>query len=776
MKISLNWLKNHIELNKTPQEIESILTSTGLEVEHFEIVESIKGGLKNLVVGEVMECEKHPNADKLKITKVNVGTGEYLNIVCGAPNVQAGQKVIVAPVGTTVHPSNGKPFEIKKADIRGQLSEGMLCAEDEIGLGTSHDGIKVLDSNLTIGTSLAELYNIKSDVVFEIGLTANRGDAASHLGVARELSAVLNTPLKTTHQSVQFSGNKSISVIVQDHSSCPRYAGIVLSNIHVKESPDWLKEHLTSIGINPINNVVDVTNFIMHDLGQPLHAFDYDKIQSHEIIIGNGNKGDKFVCLDNRTIELTGEELLIKDNANQGLCLAGVYGGANSGVSASTQTVFLESAFFKADVVRKTAKYHALNTDSSFRFERGTNPDMVVQALENACKLLQDIAGATIDSTLVDIYPNPVLGFNITLRKDKIKQVCGFEIPNEKVEQIITGLGIKISSKNEDNWQLQVPAFKSDVTREIDVIEELIRIYGFEHVPLNKQMSMALNYNNNVNKRKIQDEISQILIGMGLHEIMTNSLSSDKHYKETNDLIFVENPLSMELNIMRKTMLYSGLESIAHNKNRKQSRTHVFEFGKVYSNIKGHFVEKEMLALFVSGNKTNDSWEYKTQGVDIYYLKSIVERICHYFNASSVKYDLIEVDADTLKKFSIKDKVYFVELDLNQLIKQKKSQVFKLKNLPVFPIVKRDLSLVVDKQVNYQEIEKIALKNKQNLIVGINVFDVYEGKPLDENKKSISLSFDLYDDNKTLTDIEIDTVMNSLIDSYEKEINALIRK
>lgn len=778
MKISLNWLKNHIELNKTPEEIESILTSTGLEVEHFETVESIKGGLKNLVVGEVMECEKHPNADKLKITKVNIGTPDLLNIVCGAPNVQAGQKVIVAPVGTTVHPINSKSFEIKKAEIRGQLSEGMLCAEDEIGLGNSHDGIKVLDSNLAVGTLLTEIYNIKSDVVFEIGLTANRGDAASHLGVARELSAVLGNPLKTQFNSSAFNGNKTISVTVEDHTSCPRYAGIVLSNIHVKESPEWLKEYLQSIGINPINNVVDVTNFILHDLGQPLHAFDYDKINSHELIIGKGHKGDKFICLDNKTIELTGEELLIKDNKHQGLCLAGVYGGANSGVSSSTQTIFLESAYFKADVVRKTAKYHALNTDSSFRFERGTNPEMVIKALENACKLLEEIAGANIDSNLIDIYPNPINGFDITLRQDKIKLVCGFEIPKDDVEKILKGLGIDIISFNSSNssWQLKVPAFKSDVTREIDVIEELIRIHGFDHVPLNKQMSMALNYNNNFNKRKIQDEISQILIGIGLHEIMTNSLSSDKYYNENSDLVTIENPLSMELNIMRKTMLYSGLESISHNKNRKQNRTHFFEFGKVYSNIKGHFVEKEMLAIFISGNKVNDSWENKTQGVDVYFLKSIVERICNYFNAVNFKYDLIEVDSETMKKFNIKDKVFFVELDLNQLIKQKKSQVFKLKNLPVFPIVKRDLSLVVDKQIKYQDIEKIALKNKQNLIVGINVFDVYEGKPLDENKKSISLSFDLYDESKTLTDVEIDSVMNSLIALYEKEINALIRK
>lgn len=775
MKISLNWLKNHIEINKTPEEIESILTSTGLEVEHYETVESIKGGLNNLVVGEVIECEKHPNADKLKITKVNIGTPNLLNIVCGAPNVQTGQKVIVAPVGTTVHPINGKPFEIKKAEIRGQLSEGMLCAEDEIGLGNSHDGIKVLDSNLNVGTLLSELYNIKSDVVFEIGLTANRGDAASHLGVARELSAVLNIPLKTTYHSVKFEGNKNMVVRVEDHSSCPRYAGVVLSNIQVKESPEWLKELLQSIGINSINNVVDITNYILHDLGQPLHAFDYDKITSNELIIGKGNKGDKFICLDNKTIELTGEELLIKDKNHQGLCLAGVYGGANSGVSSSTHTLFLESAYFKADVVRKTAKYHALNTDSSFRFERGTNPEMVIKALENAINLLQDLAGANVDSQLIDIYPNPILGFDITLRKVKIKQVCGFDIPDANVEQILTGLGISIVSKNENDWHLKVPAFKSDVTREIDVIEELIRIHGFEHVPLHRQMSMALNYNNSLNKRKIQDEISQILIGIGLHEIMTNSLSSDKYYKDNNDLVNIENPLSMELNIMRKTMLYSGLESIAHNKNRKQNKTHFFEFGKVYSYIKGHYVEKEMLAMFVSGNKTNDSWENKSQAVDIYFLKSLVERISQYFNAT-IKYDLIEVDNETLKKFSIKDKVYFVELDINQLIKQKKSQVFKLKNLPVFPIVKRDLSLVVDKQIKYQDIEKIALNNKQNLIVGINVFDVYEGKPLDDNKKSISLSFDLYDETKTLTDNEIDTVMNSLIESYEREINALIRK
>jgi len=773
MKISLNWLKTLIPLTQTPEEIEAILTATGLEVEHYEYVDSIKGGLRGLVVGEVKTCSKHPNADKLNLTTVDIGQGRLLNIVCGAPNVSAGIKVIVAPVGTLITPSAGEPFTIQKAKIRGEQSEGMLCAEDEIGLGASHAGLLILPENLELGSKLSDYFKVESDVVFEIGLTANRGDAASHLGVARELSTVLNIPLQIkTNESAPSSNSKTIQIEIEDNKTCPRYSGIILENISVKESPDWLKTRLNSIGLRPINNIVDVTNFALHELGQPLHAFDFDKIKGQKITVKRNNK-EKFTTLDGVERSLHGHELMIY-NAEEAMCMAGVYGGVFSGVTEDTKTIFLESAYFSPDAVRKAAKQHALNTDSSFRFERGTDPEMCIPAILRASNLLIELAGATVASQVYDLYPSVLEPFKIELRIEKIKQITGIDIPDTKIESILTGLGIKIISKDNKAYQLEVPRFKGDVTREIDVVEELIRIYGFEHIPLQRNLQVSLNYKSDNRQRKGEVKIAELLKANGFMEIMNNSLSSDKLYEDKSGLVYLSNPLSAEMNVMRSSMLYGALESIAYNKNRKQSNTHFFEFGKIYSNKEKGFKEQDQLIIIAAGNKTNESWENKSAAVDYYFIKSICEKTIDLFGVKSFEYNIEEVEANLLQKFGIKDKVFFAVLDWAKLLKQKKE--FALQPIPQFPIVRRDLSLVLSKDIYFEKVQNIVNKKGGPKIVECNVFDIYEGKPLEANQKAMSISIELYDNEKTMSDSDIDPIMSTLISAFETELNAIIRK
>ncbi len=773
MKISLNWLKTLIPLTQTPEEIEAILTATGLEVEHYEYVDSIKGGLRGLVVGEVKTCEKHPNADKLNLTTVDIGQGSLLNIVCGAPNVSAGIKVIVAPVGTLITPSAGEPFTIQKAKIRGEQSEGMLCAEDEIGLGASHAGLLILPEHLELGSKLSDYFKVESDVVFEIGLTANRGDAASHIGVARELSTVLDIPLQfQTKELPKGTQSKSIQIEIEENETCPRYSGIVLENVEVKESPDWLKTRLNSIGLRPINNVVDVTNFVLHELGQPLHAFDYDKIKGQKIVVKRNNK-EKFTTLDGIERTLHGHELMIY-NSEEAMCMAGVYGGAYSGVNNETKSIFIESAYFSPDVVRKAAKQHALNTDSSFRFERGTDPEMCIPAVLLACNLLAELAGATVASEIYDVYPTVLEPFKFDLRTEKIRQITGIEIPETKIESILKGLGIKVLSKQNNAYQLEVPRFKSDVTREIDVIEELIRIYGFEHIPLQRNLQLSLNYKSDNKQRKGEIKIAELLKSNGFMEIMNNSLGSDKLYDDKSSLVYLSNPLSAEMNVMRSTMLYGALESIAYNKNRKQHNTHFFEFGKIYNNKEKGFKEQDQLIIIASGNKTNESWEQKSNAVDYFFIKSICEKTLALFNVKSFDYKIEEVEAGLLQKFGIKDKVFFAVFDWTKLLKQK--QNFVLKAIPQFPMVRRDLSLVLSKETRFEQVKNIINKKGGSKIVSCNVFDIYEGKPLESNQKAMSISIELYDNEKTMSDSDIDPIMGSLIQAFESELNAIIRK
>lgn len=774
MKVSLNWLKTLLPLTQTPEEIEAILTATGLEVEHYEAIESVKGGLRGLVVGKVETCQRHPNADKLSLTKVDIGSGELISIVCGAPNVAQGQKVIVATVGTTIHPIKGAPFTIQKAKIRGEASEGMLCAEDEIGLGEGHDGIMILPEDTVIGRSVAELFNIESDVVFEIGLTANRGDAASHLGVARELATVLNLPF-TLHTAEIASNNDIPNIIIElkDEDACPRYSGLVLDNIQVSDSPDWLKTRLSSIGLKPINNVVDITNYILHETGQPLHAFDYSKIKGETIRIQRAVTGDKFITLDGIERTLKGTELMIS-NTEEPMCMAGIYGGADSGVSNSTTKIFLESAYFSPDVIRKSAKSHGISTDSSFRFERGTDPEMTITALKRAAALLTEICGARVNGNIIDHYPAPLEPFAVDLKRSNIKKIVGIDIPSDTIKQILKGLGISILSENESGFLLSVPRFKSDVSREIDVIEELIRIYGFKHIPLERSMKMSLRYEKDSPLRQAELRISELLRANGFREIMTNSLSSDKYYEEKSQLVYLSNPLSAEMNVLRQSMLYSALESVAYNKNRKQSNTRFFEFGKVYFSKEKGFKETEQLLILASGTQSNESWETSAKNADQYYLRSLVNKVYDLFHVQADKAEIKEVDSKTLQMFGIKDPVFYVALEWT---KAAKAQVkFKLQAIPQFPSVRRDLSLVLDKQVKFEKVEDIIRKQNSKLISGVNVFDVYEGKPLEAGKKAVSISIDLYDENKTLSDQDIEPLMEKLILQFETELQAIIRK
>lgn len=773
MKISLNWLKTLIPLEQTPEEIEALLTATGLEVEHFERVDSVKGGLRGLIVGEIKTCSRHPNADKLSLCSVDTGNA-LLSIVCGAPNVAEGLKVIVAPVGTTVHPVKGEEFVIQKSKIRGEYSEGMLCAEDEIGLGTSHAGLMILDPSAPVGKPLSELLKIESDVLFEIGLTANRGDAASHAGVARELATVLNLPFHIPETTIQTKkSDKQIKIEIEDSEACPRYCGLILKGVQVKESPDWLKNRLLTIGLRPINNVVDITNFVMHELGQPLHAFDLDKIKGNTIKVRRALNGEKFITLDGVSRNLKGHELMIC-NETEAMCMAGIYGGIDSGVGADTVNIFIESAYFSPDQVRKAAKQHGLNTDSGFRFERGTDPEMCIPALKKAAALVCEYAAAEIASEIFDHYPSPLLPFNVILRSAMIEKLTGISIPDSNIRQILTGLGIKIVSESEGNYKLEVPRFKSDVSRETDVIEELIRIYGFDHIPLQKHMYISLNFKAGNPIRQSEQKISSILSSNGFAEIMNNSLTSDKYYDDKTSLVYLSNPLSAEMNVMRASLLHPALEAIAYNKNRKQNNTRFFEFGKIYALKENGFKEQEQLLIIVSGNKTDESWEEKSLPVDHYYLKSIVSKILHTFGAGQTAFETIEADSATLQKFGIKDKVFYTLLDWTKLSKRKRD--FSLQPIPQFPVVRRDLSLVVDKSVRYEQVKEIIKKKGGKKIVDSNVFDVYEGKPLESNQKSLSISIELYDEEKTMSDSDIDPVINTLISGFETELNAIIRK
>jgi len=804
MKISYKWLKELIEITETPEEIGKLLTATGLEVEDIEEIESIKGGLKGVVIGEVLTCEKHPEADRLKITTVDVGLAEPLSIVCGAANVAAGQKVVVATVGAVLYPTGSdEPLVLKKSKIRGALSEGMICAEDELGIGTSHEGILVLETQLPNGTPAAEYFGISSDYLIEIGLTPNRADAASHFGVARDLKAVLGRNINLPSvETFQIDNHLlPMEVKVENEEACPRYSGLTISGLKVGESPQWLKLRLQTIGIRSINNVVDVTNYVCHELGQPMHAFDAGKVKGNSVIVKTVASGTVFKTLDGLDRTLSDVDLMIC-NAENPMCIAGVFGGADSGVTNETTSIFLESAYFSPVWVRRTAQRFSLKTDSSFRYERGTDPNMPIYALKRAALLIQEIAGGTVSSDITDIYPSPIADFRVKMSFRNIDRLIGKSLGQSQIEAILEGLDISIEDRDEKGFTAVVPPYRVDVQREVDVIEEILRIYGFGQVELSDSLSSDYLSDFPVNDpEKLRMRAAELLAANGFNEMINNSLTKPEYdgylgEAATESVVKILNYLSEDLSVMRQTLLFSGLEVIAHNSNRRQRDLKLFEFGKTYHHLDGKYVEKERLSVFLTGNIQGESWLEKSREVVFHDLASSVSQILSAMKIRNVE----KQDADSTifqygqtltlnrkpivsfgmlkssvaKKLDVKAPVFFADFDWQYILKQYDSSV-QYKEVPKFPEVRRDLSLVVDKKITFEELRQIAYKTEKQLLRSVNVFDVYEGANL-EGRKSYSISFILQDDQQTLTDKVIDKSMSKLIATYERELNAVIRK
>ncbi len=803
MKISLSWLKQFIELTESPEKISELLTDSGLEVEGLEEIETIPGGLKRLVIGEVLTCEKHPNADKLSVTTVDIGEQEASPIVCGAPNVAAGQKVIVATVGATLYPSDGEPFKIKKAKIRGEASQGMICAEDEIGLGQSHDGIIVLDTNLANGTPASEYFNIESDYVFEIGLTPNRADAASHMGTARDLKALLNRAIILPEVDLPtVSGNNPVKVSVENYEACPRYSGLTIRGVKVEDSPEWLQNRLRAIGLNPTNNVVDITNYILHGLGQPMHAFDASAITGNHVIVKNLSEGTAFTTLDEKERKLAATDLMIC-NESEGMCIAGVFGGIKSGVTENTTDIFLESAYFSPDSIRKTAQGHQLKTDASFRYERGTDPNITVFALQYAAQLVLEIAGGEIHGELVDLYPETIKDFRIEATYNRIDQLIGKHIGKDRIKEILESLDIQIEDLEADNFKATVPPYRVDVQRQADLVEEVLRIYGLNNIELSETLSSSfLSAFPKRDSDAIQIEVSRILTGAGYNEIITNSLTKSGYSEETDSInaeenVHILNYLSEELNVMRQTMTYSGLEVIERNAKRRLNNLRLFEFGTTYQLKNGKYKEREHLTVYLTGHNAEENWIETKRPVSFHDLYQTVLQILNKFQItqfdtsdqvdSQFAYGLAisarkkhlltigKLSNKTAELAGVSQDVFAVDFDW-EFLKSLYPLKLKYAALSKFPEVKRDLSLVIDKSIKFEDIRRLSLKLERNLINSLRVFDVYEGDKIGENEKAYAVSFFLQDQEKTLTDKIIDKTMNRLIQGFERELGAVIRK
>jgi len=813
MTISYNWLKQYIDFSESPEEIAAILTSTGLEVESTETFETIKGGLKGVVIGEVLTCAKHPNANKLSLTTVNVGAGNPLHIVCGAPNVAIGQKVVVALVGTTLYTFSGESITLKSTKIRGEVSEGMICAEDEIGLSSKHDGIMVLDTKLANGTPAATYFKVETDYIFEIGLTPNRADAASHVGVARDLKAFLRKELRLPVVSGFAVDNTSLTIPVEVAlpEACPRYSGVTISNIFVKESPDWLKQRLKSIGLTPINNVVDITNFVCHELGQPLHAFDADKINGKKVIVKGLPQGSKFITLDGKERELNAKDLMIC-SLDEGMCIAGVFGGIKPGITSGTKNIFLESACFSSQYIRKTSSSHQLVTDASFRFARGTDPNLTVFALKRAALLIKEIAGGTISSEVVDIYPSKIENKKISVKQKNIDRLIGKEIPQKEIFEILKGLEIEITESKADSFTVSVPPYRVDVVQEADVVEEILRIYGFNKIELSEIVGadyLAEFPTKDIGKfRRV---MSEMLAGSGFQEIITNSLTNQAYQLKTG-LTFEGKPVEMlnklseEQGILRQSLLFTGLEVCAHNINRKQKELRLFEFGKTYSTeensvldkpVDKAFQEKEFLALYLTGPFESENWINKARSTQYHDMAQAVSHVLDKCNIRKVKqikssspiFDygmdihrgntligrMGKVKPAILREMGIKQEVFYAEMAADILFQSAFPEV-KMTETPKFPEVRRDLSLVLDSQIKFEEIQALIHATEKQLISNVTVFDVYTGENIPKGKKAYALGFTLLDGQKTLTDEEIDRVVNKLIKSFEEKLGAIIRK
>jgi len=804
MKTSLNWLKDYIQIKESPELLSDLLTKSGLEVEGLEKVESVRGGLEGVVIGEVVACEKHPNADKLSLTKVDVGENEPRQIVCGAPNVKKGQKVVVATLNSTIYPINHDPFKIKKAKIRGEVSEGMICAEDEIGLGTSHDGIMVLNTDLPNGTPASEYFDLKDDHVFEIGITPNRADATSHIGVARDLRAILKRQMCWPDvNSFQVDNNSlPIKISVENREACPRYSGLTISGIEVKESPDWLKNKLLSIGQMPINNIVDITNFILHELGQPLHAFDADRIKGNTVIVKTLPQDTEFVTLDEKKRKLSVNDLMIC-NEKEGMCIAGVFGGLHSGITKNSKNVFLESAYFSPDYIRKTSTYHGLKTDASFRFERGTDPNMTVFALKRAALLIKELAGGKITSDIIDVYPKKIDSFRINATYKNIYRLIGKNIPRERIFEILELLDIKVNQKTEEGFQATVPPYRVDVTREADLIEEILRIYGYDNIEISENISSDyLAFFPEKDKSDYILKASEMLAANGYYEIQTNSLTKPVYaqnapFLNEKESVEILNKLSEDLGVLRQSLLYNGLEVIAYNINRKQKDLKLFEFGKSYRKKGPKYEEIESLSIWATGNYETENWRAKTRPIDFYDFYEVVLKIINKFTrfectSKPLKDEIFivglqlfveeeeiarfgKLQKSIIKQTGVNQDVFYSNIDYNRLLFGNAGE-FKFKEISKYPEVRRDLSLVIDKKVTFEEIKNILKRKDFFLLKNVNVFDYYEGESIGSDKKAYALSFILQDESKTLTDQVIDKVMNRLIEVYETELGAVIRK
>jgi phenylalanyl-tRNA synthetase beta chain len=808
MKISYNWLSNYISPLPEPSQLAELLTNCGLEVESINSYESIKGGLEGLVVGEVLECEPHPNADRLSITRVNVGTGDVLQIVCGAPNVAKGQKVVVAKVGTMLFPSEGEAFEIKQSKIRGELSQGMICAEDEIGLGASHDGIMELAATAIPGTKAAEYFNIYSDTVFEIGLTPNRVDAASHFGTARDLYAVLfesddiklQLPLLTEHSITK---HVKWDIKIENTAACPRYSGICIQDVKVSESPDWLKNSLKAIGLKPINNIVDATNYVLHELGHPLHAFDLNKVAGAQIVVRTCAEGTPFTMLDGKEIKLSAEDLMICDNEKP-MCIAGVFGGIDSGVSEQTTSVFIESAYFNPVWVRKTAKRHGLKTDASFRFERGADPEITLTALKRVTAIICDIAGGHVISEILDHYPQPIEANIVKFSISGAERLIGENIKKGIILKIFGRLGMECDIIDEDNLMVKVPAFKPDVLRQADLVEELLRIYSYNKIAMPEKMRVAHVVAPKPDKLRLVNHISNHLVARGFTECMNNSLTSMEYMQSDQgfskeEFIKILNPLSSELDVMRTSLLFGLLENVSYNRKRQMEQLKLFELGRTYHKLEGKIKEREWLSILTTGNVFEENWNKLQLPADYYFISGLIEQIIQTIAGDKIKKEKKEVEipgienaiayfsgekqiasfgkviAPVQKHFDLNMPVFYGTIDMSILFRLHAKNQIKYKEVAKFPRVRRDLALLVDKNVKFQDIETLAWQTERKLLQKINLFDIYEGDKLEAGKKSYAVSFEFQDETQTLSDQQVEKTMKRIIDVLGEKLGTTLR-
>jgi phenylalanyl-tRNA synthetase beta chain len=806
MTISYNWLHEYLPLTIEPEKLSRILTSIGLEVESLEKYESVKGGLAGLVVGEVLECNPHPNADKLKLTKVGLGAGEPLQIVCGANNVGAGQKVVVAQTGTTIYPVNGDPITMKLAKIRGEQSHGMICAEDEIGLGTNHDGIIVLPADAVPGKPVSAYFDVYNDWIYEIGLTPNRMDAMSHYGVAKDVCAWLTHHQQDAKLKPIYDQNfqpddqgLTIGVSVENTASCPRYTGVTLSGLKVAESPLWLKQRLLAIGLRPINNIVDITNYILHETGQPLHAFDAAAIEGKKVIVKNLPEGTPFITLDEKERKLSAEDLMIC-NAEAGMCIGGVFGGLKSGVTNTTTSIFLESACFDPISIRKTSLRHELRTDAATRFEKGVDISNCVNVLKRAALMIKEIAGGQISSSIVDIYPNPQPKANVILKNHYLKKLSGKNYHPDKIKKILSALGFGIVKEGQDELQVSVPYSKPDISIPADIVEEILRIDGLDNIDIPSAITVSPAVEELGFKESLKNKIAEWLVGQGFVEILTNSITNSKYFdaETLTNAVKMLNNLSADLDVLRPSMIETGLEAIAYNLNRKNNNLRFFEFGKTYfSNAPGKYWEEERLCVYITGTSGEDEWHQKSRPQDFYRIKGLAAAILQLAGIGGVELGkeegaedlvidikqgkkqlgrLLEVTAAKRKDFDIKQPVFLLDLDFDALLEMAGANKIRYREVNKFPEMQRDLAMVVGRGISYEAIEQAVKKVKPGKLAGMRLFDVFESDKLGADKKSMAISFTFSDEEKTLTDKEVDSMMGKLIEGFEKELAAEIRK